>query len=75
MRLLEIREVQEVDDLHVWALAGGKNCISAHLKLMDNLSIGNLSSESGKGVARRVHQQAMDIIQDYAIYHSTLQIL
>ena len=65
-----IEGVEEVEDIHFWALAGGKNCLSAHLRLKDD-SDTLFSQSSPLSATRRVHSEAMEVADKYDVCHAT----
>ncbi len=57
--ILSINGVQRIDDFHCWAIAGGKNMLTAHIRLSPLHSECNNHSNQ----VRRVHHEAMLIIE------------
>lgn len=82
-RIMKIPEVDYIDDLHCWALAGGKNVLTAHiyLKRTDLESSGEPTSADTNEISpsnwniQKVYKQANDIVYKYDVCHSTLQVL
>ena len=62
-----------MEDIHVWVLAGGKNSLSAHLKLREDIE--TVSEVSNGKITKQVYEQAKSIVDEYDICHCTLQIL
>ena len=68
--LMNIEGVRNVADLHCWALAGGKNILTAHIYLS------KCSSDVNHRVQiHRVYHEAVEICKKKDICHVTLQIL
>lgn len=62
-KLLKVKGVTSIDDFHVWAIAGGKNFLMAHVKI-------NRDREP-----EDVHSEMTHILSHYDICHKTLEIL
>ena len=82
--ILALPEVEAIDDFHVWALAGDKFFLSAHIALKEDLSKSNLLKDEdneagetlrGLQVIRKVHAKCQAIAVKQNICHSTFQIL
>lgn len=61
--LLGVAGVQDVHDLHVWAVTTGKNTLTAHLTLAESVVD-----------EQRVLREARTVIEQFGITHSTVQI-
>lgn len=72
-KIENIPEVDYIDDFHCWALAGGKNVITAHIYLKRSADSEGKTPSSND--IHRVYQEAQQILQRYDVCHSTLQIL
>lgn len=68
--LLAIKGVRNIADFHCWALAGGKNVLTAHIYLTKSSSDVNHRVET-----HRVYHEAVEICKKKNICHVTLQIL
>ena len=62
---MSVSGVKAVTDLHVWALAGNKNVLTAHIKI----------AEAKDEEIKRVHDEVMQKLEGQDICHITLQIL
>lgn len=62
-KLQKVNGVILIDDFHVWAIAGGKNFLMAHVKINKDKQ------------PEDVHSEMTRILSHYDICHSTLQIL
>lgn len=62
---MTVSGVKAVTDLHVWALAGNKNVLTAHIKI----------AEAKDEEIKRVHDEVMQKLEGQDICHITLQIL
>ena len=63
--LLEVPNVKDVHDLHVWTLDGERNIASAHLIVADDIS---------RADAIRVKHDAVDRLKEAGIDHLTVEI-
>jgi cobalt-zinc-cadmium efflux system protein len=61
--LLDVREVRDVHDLHVWTITSGRESLSAHVVTRDGLAPRHLLSE----IRRRLHDR-------FGIHHVTIQV-
>ena len=65
--------VQAIDDFHCWSISGGKNMLTAHIRLCDEDE--ELEERTGayhKSQVRRVHREAGRILNQHDICHYTL---
>ena len=63
--LLEVPNVKDVHDLHVWTLDGERNIASAHLIVADDIS---------RADAIRVKHDAVDRLKEAGIDHLTVEV-
>ena len=68
-QILAIKEVELIDDMHCWAIAGNKNVLTVHIKLFPE-EHGDSSSRNQK-----VYNQVKTFINKLDICHFTAQIL
>jgi cobalt-zinc-cadmium efflux system protein len=61
--LLDVREVRDVHDLHVWTITSGRESLSAHVVTADGLTPRDLLAE----IRRRLHDR-------FGIHHVTIQV-
>lgn len=61
--LLDVREVREVHDLHVWTITSGRESLSAHVVTADGLTPRGLLAE----IRHRLHDR-------FGIHHVTIQV-
>ena len=59
---MTVSGVKAVTDLHVWALAGNKNVLTAHIKI----------AEAKDEEIKRVHDEVMQKLEGQDICHITL---
>lgn len=74
--IMRIKGVEAIDDFHCWSVSGGKNVLTAHIRLSD--SDEEEEERNGahhKSQVRRVHKEAQEILNQHDICHYTLQIL
>ena len=65
-------DVEYVEDLHVWALAGSKNVMTVHVRLREQTGENQIPAENRN---RKVHFLIGEIVDKYDISHFTAQIL
>ena len=73
-KIEKIPEVDYVDDLHCWSLAGGKNVLTTHIYLKRSGDSESENSPSNNDI-HKVYQEVNEIVQRYHICHSTIQVL
>ena len=71
--ILKIKGVDYIGDFHCWQLAGGKNCLSAHIYLERPVD-GEYGLPSSYDI-HKVYVQAREIVRQHDICHCTLQVL
>jgi len=59
--ILKLDSVEEVHDFHCWALAGGKYCLTCHVR-----------SSSNERAIRDINRICRS--DDYGIFHTTIQV-
>ena len=64
-QIMSVKGVKAVTDFHVWALAGNKNILTAHI----------LIEEPMDSEIKRVHEEVMTLLSHQDLCHITLQIL
>lgn len=71
--ILRIKGVEAIDDFHCWSISGGKNLLTAHIRLLDNdEEAEETNGTHHKSQVRRVHKEAMQVINQHDICHVTL---
>ena len=59
--ILKLDSVEEIHDFHCWALAGGKYCLTCHIR-----------SSNNEKVIRDINRICRS--DDYGIFHTTIQV-
>lgn len=67
--VMGIRGVESIDDFHCWALAGGKNFLTIHIKLKE---IKDSEAYNHRNDVKRVYKRAMQIVKEHDICHATI---
>lgn len=72
--LLSVDGIDKCTDFHVWAIKGGKNCMSAHLTLKNSADDKNFNSLNSKDLERQsmIRRKIDKIVHKYEICHSTI---
>ena len=61
--ILRIKGVAQIDDFHCWSISGGKNLLTAHIRLSDgDEEIEERNGAYHKSQVRRVYKEACEII-------------
>ena len=65
--IMKIPHVSSIEDFHVWALAGDKYFMSAHIKVdfTDSESVGSI---------RKINQRCQELAQNHNVCHATFEI-
>ena len=66
-----LEDVEAVDDMHTWALAGNKHMMTCHVRL----SKSRADNEQGEARTKRVYDEIKRIVRKQDICHFTAQIL
>ena len=72
--ILKLKDVQRVDDMHCWPLAGNKNCLIVHVRLTP-LEPGTVAETFTSNRYHTVYSQIKRIVEKFDICHFTIQIL
>jgi len=61
--ILRIEGVEAIDDFHCWSVSGGKNMLTAHIRLSDkDEEEDSHCAIRHKSQVRRVHKEATEIL-------------
>ena len=71
--LMGIPGVESIDDFHCWAMAGGKNFLTVHIRLREYKD--SDENHNHRDDVKKVYAKAMRVIKEHDVCHVTLQIM
>ena len=70
--IIKIKGVEAIDDFHCWSISGGKNLLTAHIRLSHEDEEEESNGAFHKEQVRHVHKEACKILNQHDIVHYTL---